>query len=59
MSGSRTVRLANDPSAAERPMQPYGDALWRAVFESDEPVASADAVIVCATDRAGNEACLP
>ena len=56
---SVSVRVGEGAAAEEHPLRWYGDSLWRAVFESDEPVPAADDVTVCATDRAGNEACRP
>jgi hypothetical protein len=37
---------------------PHGEALWRAAIDWDSETPGADNVRVCATDRAGNEACV-
>jgi hypothetical protein len=42
----------------EVPLTWYGEALWRAAIAWDSETPGADDVRVCATDRAGNEACV-
>jgi hypothetical protein len=40
------------------PLTWYGDALWRASIDWDDETPGPDDAKVCATDRAGNEACV-
>ncbi len=48
------VTLETDPGVGSWPMTHVGDAIWRALLDHDGDLGP---VRVCATDRAGNEAC--
>jgi hypothetical protein len=52
---SVVLRWTADGQTHQRPMQWYGEYLWRATI--DEPPAGEFSYKVCATDAAGNEAC--
>jgi hypothetical protein len=53
---SATVQVGDSAERGVYPLTHYGDALWRAVFEHDGD--GLPGATVCASDRAGNEACL-
>jgi hypothetical protein len=50
------LRWRTDGQAQQTPMQWYGEYLWRGTI--DEPPAGDFSYQVCATDAAGNEACV-
>jgi hypothetical protein len=52
------VALTASIDDVEVPLTWYGEALWRAAIDWDGETPGPDEVTVCATDRAGNEACV-